>query len=371
MERYHYRKKHINMSQTNQKSKIKNQKSDKPLIIPVFIPGIGCPHQCIFCNQPLITEKQAVLPDSSEIGSIIRHYLQFKGQRKTVELAFFGGNFLGLPADTVLSLLNIISPYVQQNIIHSIRFSTRPDNITQQTLSLLNSCSDSAPVSTIEIGVQSMNDAVLKTARRGHTSRDTINAIDMLKKTSMKIGVQLMVGLPGDNEESLIEGTKQIAALSPDFARIYPLLVFHGTPLATWYREGRYSPPDLSEAVHMVKKMVKIFNFYGVEIIRMGLQASDTMADPSMNMAGPWHPAFGHLVRSEIFYDMLCEKLDQYPHCQAIVKLQIYPGTVSVLMGDRKINMQKLKLRYPDYIFQICTDESVPAHDFYLTMNIP
>jgi histone acetyltransferase (RNA polymerase elongator complex component) len=345
---------------------------NKPLIIPIFIPSIGCPHQCIFCNQPLITEKKAVIPDSSEIDSIISHYLQFKGQRKRVELAFFGGNFLGLPADTVLSLLDIINPYVQQNIIHGIRFSTRPDTITQQSLSLLKPY----PVSVVEIGVQSMNDAVLRTVKRGHTAKDTFDAIKLLKKTSMKIGVQLMVGLPGDNENSLMATTKELTALSPDFVRIYPLLVFKGTPLAQWYKAGRYSPLDLPEAVRLVKEMVKIFHPTDIEVIRMGLQASDTMEDPSMNMAGPWHPAFGHLVRSEIFYDMLCAKLDQYPdqnpdqhsNSGALLKLRVNPRSISVLMGDRKNNMKKLRIRYPAYHFQINTDETVPVQDIKIEL---
>ena len=338
---------------SNQKSKIKNQKSDKPLIIPVFIPSIGCPHQCVFCNQPLITEKKAVLPDSFEIDSIINHYLKFTGQRKRVELAFFGGNFLGLPSDTVLSLLDIVHPYVQQNVIHAIRFSTRPDTITLQNLALI----ESYPVSVVEIGVQSMNDEVLKAAQRGHTSRDTIKAIELLKAGSMKIGVQLMVGLPGDNENSLLAGTKKLRDLSPDFVRIYPLLVFKGTPLARWYREGRYSPLDLAEAVRLVKEMVKIFDSADIAVIRMGLQASDTMEDPSMTLAGPWHPAFGHLVRSEIFYDMLCEKLDNCPASQGLIKITVNPKSVSLLMGNRKSNMERLKLRYPAYRFQVCTDE--------------
>ena len=363
-----HRKAHV---KTNQKSKItiKKQKTDKPLIIPVFIPGIACPHQCVFCNQPIITEKEAVIPDHTEIDAIISHYMKFKGTRKRVECAFFGGNFLGLPDNAILSLLDIIKAYVNEKIIHGIRFSTRPDTITKNKLSLI----EPYPVSTVEIGVQSMNDKVLKISKRGHTAQDIINALELLKtlpvktlpvKTPpLKTGIQLMVGLPGDDEESLIKSTKTIAEFSPDFARIYPVLVFKGTVLAHWYKQGRYSPTKLSEAVRLVKEMVKILSSANIEIIRTGLQATDTMEDPSLNLAGPWHPAFGHLVRSEIFYDMLCEKLDQYPAGPADIELAINPVSLPVLIGDRKSNMQKLKTRYPDYNFKIFKDETVAVQE--------
>ncbi|MBU8909682.1 MAG: radical SAM protein, partial [Desulfobacterales bacterium] len=250
----------------------------KPLVIPVFIPHSGCPHQCAFCNQTIITSQKSRVPDKTVIHQIVKQYLHYKGNREQVELAFFGGNFLGLARETIIQLLDLIQPYIQEKKIDGIRFSTRPDTITQQMLDLIMQYN----ISAVELGVQSMNDEVLSKSRRGHTGMDTIKAIHLLKEYPFKIGIQVMVGLPGDNEESLFESTKKAAQLAPDFARIYPLMVLKGSLMEQWYSKGRYHPLSLDETVRLVKKMVQIFKAANVDVIRMGLQASDIMEDESM-----------------------------------------------------------------------------------------
>ena len=331
----------------------------KPLVIPVFIPHSGCPHQCAFCNQVIITSQPSSLPDKTAIHQIVTQYLQYKGTRKQVELAFFGGNFLGLAHETILQLLDLIQPYIHTKKIDGIRFSTRPDTICQQTLDLLKSY----PVSAIELGVQSMNDAILLSAKRGHTSQDTIDAIHLLKEYSFKIGVQVMVGLPGDYEASLLESTKKVIQLSPDFARIYPLMVLKGSLMEQWYSQGRYHPLSLDEAVRLVKRMYRIFKAAKVDVIRMGLQASDMMEDDSMVLAGPWHPAFGQLVCSELFYDRVCNTIDQSPDLLTSEKLvvTVHPKSESRLRGDKNINLKRLGERYPSLKFLIHLDATVSA----------
>ncbi|MCP3871878.1 MAG: radical SAM protein, partial [Desulfobacteraceae bacterium] len=205
-------------------------KALKPLIIPVFIPHSGCPHQCAFCNQRIITNQQGKLPDKKAIHHIISEYYQYKGKREKVELAFFGGNFLGLANDDIIRMLEYIQPFIKNKKIDGIRFSTRPDTINDESIDLIKPYT----ISAIELGVQSMNDDVLLKSKRGHTCQDTINAIHMLKECSFRIGVQVMVGLPGDNDSSLVEGTKHLVQLMPDFARIYPLMVLKGSLLEQW-----------------------------------------------------------------------------------------------------------------------------------------
>jgi histone acetyltransferase (RNA polymerase elongator complex component) len=334
---------------------------EKPLIIPIFIPHSGCPHQCAFCNQSIITQKSVPLPDPFEIEEVVDRYLKYKGRRENVEIAFFGGNFLGLNPETLISLLDYTKPYILDNKIHGIRFSTRPDTITKETLELIKPY----PISAVEIGVQSMNDEVLFTSKRGHESHDTTNAISLLKQLPVKIGVQVMVGLPGDSEDSLMESTKKIAGLSPDFARIYPLMVLKGSMMGKWYTEGRYQPLSLSEAVRLVKEMYGIFRSAGVDVIRMGLQASEMMEDPSMVLAGPWHPAFGHLVFSEILYDTACEKIDKDPgllNSNALM-LMVHPRALPRLRGEKNCNIKKLEIKYPRHEFIIRTDETLSMNE--------
>jgi len=332
----------------------------KPLIIPVFIPHSGCPHQCAFCNQSIITNQESKLPDEISIRSIITQYYQYKGRREKVELAFFGGNFLGLPQETIICLLDLIQPYIHTKKIDGIRFSTRPDTITIQALDLIKPYN----ISAIELGVQSMNDEVLLKSKRGHTGMDTVNAIDLLKEYLFKIGVQVMVGLPYDSGNSLFQSTKQLAQLAPDFARIYPLMVLKNSLMEQWYKKGGYQPLSLEESIRLVKGVYQIFKAGNVDVIRMGLQASDIMEDDSMALAGPWHPAFGHLVFSELLFDTVCNKIDQC-RGRGLLKskelvLMVHPKSESRLRGDKKVNLKKLNLRYPELNFSIRLDETIP-----------
>ena len=340
-----------------------------PLVIPVFIPHSGCPHQCAFCNQTIITSQKHCLPDPKEIDKIIEQYLGYKANRSRVELAFFGGNFLGLPDSEIVRLLEQLRPYIENHTIHGIRCSTRPDTITEQRLDLIATYG----ICLVELGVQSMNDAVLKQANRGHTRQDTRRAIELLKARNIQVGVQLMVGLPGDSEESLLASTRQVAALAPDVARIYPLMVLRGSPLAKWYQEGSYSPLGLDQSVDLVKEMLKILTRANVTVIRMGLQASEMMEDSSLVLAGPWHPAFGHLVLSALVYDQVreqvCKLLGPFDRSsfdrtsrknwETHILMGIHPRFESRLRGDKNSNLIKLKNAYPGISFSIQTDESL------------
>ena len=360
------------MDQNQDQNQDQAMKTIKPLVIPVFIPHSGCPHQCAFCNQTIITNQtittnqtiitnqRSRLPDKTVIHDIVTQYSRYKGRRKQVELAFFGGNFLGLDHANIIGLLDLVQPYIHAKKIDGIRFSTRPDTISPTTLDLLRPYT----ISAIELGVQSMNDVVLFNSKRGHTRMDTIRAIHLLKERAFKIGVQVMVGLPGDTEASLFESTKEVVELAPDFARIYPLMVLKGSLMAQWYNQGRYQPLSLEESVQLVKKMVHIFKSAAVNVIRMGLQASDIMEDKSMVLAGPWHPAFGHLVLSEILYDTVCHKIDQHPDVPKFrgLALNIHPKSESRLRGDKNANLKKMKQRYPGLDFFIRLNEEIPEN---------
>jgi histone acetyltransferase (RNA polymerase elongator complex component) len=330
----------------------------KPLVIPVFIPHSGCPHQCAFCNQATITGQIQALPDRAAILDRINQYLLYRGGRRQVELAFFGGSFLGLARDQVVRILNWAQAFVRDKKIDGIRFSTRPDTITRETVDLIKPYA----ISAVELGVQSMNDRVLARAGRGHTGQDTVTALELLKERQYRIGVQVMVGLPGDDETSLMDSTKKLVHLSPDFARIYPLMVLEGSRLADWYREGRYQPLSLDHSICLAKKMVLIFRAARVEVIRLGLQASDMMEDDSRVLAGPWHPAFGHLVFSGILYDHACEQIDACPGLAGSdnIVLRVHPRWESRLRGDRNMNMKKFERQYPGARISICLDEGIP-----------
>ena len=340
----------------------------RPLVIPFFIPHQGCPHLCVFCNQRLIaketSETQTFDNETQSLSDVIHTYLHFKKNRSRVELAFFGGNFLGLKTSRILTLLKAVQPWIRQGQIHGIRCSTRPDTITRQVLDLARPLG----LETVELGVQSMDDRVLALAERGHTSEDTRKALALLKENGLKTGVQVMVGLPGDNDFGAVRTAKELSELKPDLARIYPLLVLDGSRLAQWYRSGKYVPLTLDQAVDQTKKMVTIFNRAEVSVARIGLQATQMMDNAGQMIAGPWHPAFGHLVLSALMFDQACEQIgtvltDQEgigePGEKKSVLLQVHPRSLSRLQGDRKTNLDRLAQAYPGISFYIEQVESM------------
>lgn len=327
-----------------------------PLVIPYFIPHQGCPHHCVFCNQSVITGRQAP-GNLDEIDVLIQDYLSFKGERDRVEFAFFGGNFLGLPESRILELLGRVSPYMDQGVIQRIRCSTRPDTITRKILDLV------VPhgLDLVELGVQSMDNHVLERSGRGHTREQTLEAIRLLKTRGLKVGVQVMAGLPGDTMDTALDTARCLGGMSPDLARIYPLLVLAGSKLAHWYASGEYLPLTLDQAVEQTKRMLMVFNGAGVPVIRMGLQAGEMMDDPARMIAGPWHPAFGHLVYSALMFDRACESIDARVTAEYSGKLVlgVHPRSLSRLQGNKKANLGRLALRYPGLIISIVGDKAL------------
>ena len=332
--------------------------SAKPLIIPIFIPHAGCPHFCIFCNQRAITGSDASLPSAADIHSRVHEFLSFKRDtRAGVELSFYGGNFLGLPPKTIQTLLDQASGFARSGKIDGIRFSTRPDTVDEERLRLLGPY----PVSTVELGVQSMDDAVLRQAGRGHTAKDTVHAVRLLKQKNYRIGLQMMTGLPGDTDALCLNTARRIVALRPDFVRIYPTLVICGSRLAELYQEGRYAPQSIDDCISLLKPLVLLFQESGIRVIRMGLQAADGLNDPAIVLAGPYHPALGHLVYSKILLDAAIEKLSSGQTPGQTVTLTVHPRSLSRMQGLNKTNIELLKQRFHIQTLLLATDSSLDA----------
>lgn len=326
---------------------------DKPFIIPVFLPNAGCPHQCAFCNQTAITGERQKKISSEKLNSYINEFINHKGpQRKKIQISFYGGNFLGLKKDYVCSLLDEASKFVRQGRVDSLRFSTRPDTIDKDRLVIIKDY----PVSTIELGVQSMDDRVLAMARRGHTAVDTEKAVCLLKERNYEIGIQMMVGLPGDSDTGAFATGRRIAGLYPDFVRIYPTLVLDKSPLAGWYRKGEYTPLSLKKCVSLVKRLYLLFEEKNIIVIRMGLQASESLSKESTILAGPYHPAFGHLVFSEIFLDKALAAMELENPLRDRISIKVNPKNISRIRGLNNSNIEILKKRFNIKAIQIIPD---------------
>ena len=330
--------------------------TNRPFIIPVFLPHLGCPHQCIFCNQNAITGVKHSHFSPDKISNIVKSFLKYKKNRRgPVQIAFYGGNFLGLKKEYIKTLLLECTKFVIDKKVDTFRFSTRPDTINKAQLDIIENFS----VSTIEIGVQSMDNFVLAKAKRGHTAEDTIKAFELLKERNYITGAQMMVGLPFDDEKKVISTAQKIAALSPSFVRIYPTLVFADSALASWYRKGKYIPMSIEKCVSLVKKIYFIFTKKGIRVIRMGLQASSDLNEKTTLLAGPYHPAFGHMVLSEIFLDTVVSAIKKDKKIYGELLIKVHPQSVSRLQGLKNKNIEILKKKFDLKKIGIIKDEKI------------
>lgn len=269
--------------------------------IPVFIPELACPFQCIYCNQRKIS-GQIKVPEFNEITSTIEMYLgTIQTPGAIIELAFFGGNFTGLEPQVQEEYLSLVQPYIKGRKISGIRLSTRPDYITEENLQVLKKYH----VTTIELGAQSMDDTVLIKSKRGHTARDTEIASQLILKNGFKLGLQMMIGLPGDTLERAKHTAKSIIELGADNTRIYPALVIKGTEFEDMYHSGIYKPLSLESAVGWSKELLKIFEAGGVDVIKLGLHPSEGLLSGHDLIGGPFHQSFRELVLTEIWSDLL------------------------------------------------------------------
>ncbi len=331
----------------------------RPFIIPLFVPHMGCTHRCVFCNQRSITGHRGGRLSPQQVREGIARFLRFKGSRRSlVEVAFYGGNFLGLHTSYRNALLDEAQSFVKNGLVESIRFSTRPDTVTSTSLEFL----DPYAVRVVEVGAQSMDDEILGLSGRGHSAEDTRRAVQLLKSYRFRVGVQIMPGLPGDTAESILETGRRVVALNPDFVRIYPTVVVKGTVLEKWYHSGQFKPLTLRDAVSMTKKLYLLFEANDISVIRMGLQASDSLLEPGSVVAGPFHPAFGHLVHSEIFLDLAAQEIQKQKGAFKHVRLKANPQDIPKLIGQKKGNITRLCGRFHLEKIDVIADPTVPEN---------
>lgn len=317
--------------------------SKKHYIIPIFVPHEGCPFDCVFCNQKKITGIGTRIT-SDEVNNIIEKYIKTINihSNKEVEIAFFGGSFTGISKDKQNELLYVANKWYKKGYINDIRISTRPDYINKEILENLKKFN----VSIIELGVQSLDDEVLKKSNRGHLSKDVLYASKLIKDFGFKLGLQMMVGLPGDNAEKSIDTAKKIITCNPDFVRIYPTLVIKGTALEVMYLTGKYSPLTLNEAVNICKKLYKIFISNNIKIIRIGLQPTDNIMEGKDIIAGPFHPSFRQLVVSSLFRDKIVKVFSKFIKEINEVIFIAHPKNISFIVGNKKKNIIFFKDRF-------------------------
>lgn len=323
--------------------------------VAIFVPHAGCPHQCVFCDQRSISGHSSV-PTGEEVAAVLEEAAAGLGDHvRTAQVAFFGGSFTAIPRDEMIGLLAAAQPFVGPEGFAGIRISTRPDAIDEEVLALLADFG----VTAIELGAQSMDDAVLAASGRGHTAADVMSAARLIRQAGFSLGLQMMTGLPGDSDQGAVATATALADLAPDTIRIYPALVLAGTPLATALERGTYAPQTQEEAVALCARLLELFHSRGIAVIRLGLHDSPDLRQNVL--AGPHHPAFRELCEAQV---LLEKALPQLPEGGGSIRLRVAAGSVSKMAGQHRSNLLELSRR--GYRAGIREDETVP----YLAVQV-
>ena len=335
--------------------------SARASIIPVFVPHWGCPHACVFCNQRSITgqRKNATAEDVQQAIMTAAAFLP-KGEKR--QLAFYGGSFTAIPAKEQEALLEATQPYLARGEISSIRLSTRPDAIDEETLARLRRFG----VETVELGAQSMDEEVLRLAGRGHTAADVERASRLIREAGFSLVLQMMTGLPGDTPEKDLETARRLIACKPDGVRIYPTVIVRGTALYELWRAGKYREHTVEDAVEVCARLLPLFERAGIEVLRVGLNPTEELSGGEA-AAGAYHPALGELVRSRI-YRSRAEELLAGIAPGSRVTLTVGKGKTSQMTGQHRQNLDYLKARFA--LREIRVRENPAANGEIITVSV-
>ena len=303
--------------------------SARESIIPVFVPHLGCPHACVFCNQRRISGSERPATAEDVICAVEKAAaLPCPGAKR--QLAFYGGSFTAIPAEQQLSLLRAAKVELERGNIHSIRLSTRPDAIDDAILTRLTQYG----VETIELGAQSMDENVLRLSGRGHTAADVERAARLIKDRGFRLILQMMTGLPGATKESDLSTAEKLAALKPDGVRIYPTVIVRDTALYDLWQAGKYQEHTVEAAVETCARLLPVFEAADIPVIRLGLNPTEELSAGAA-VAGAYHPALGELVQSRLMLQKARRVLADVPP-QSAVTLAVARGKTSQMTGQHR-----------------------------------
>ncbi len=304
--------------------------------ISLFVPHMGCPHQCSFCNQKTISGSVKELTPE-DVTLTLNSALNDGIDPQNTEIAFFGGSFTAIPREYMVSLLEATKPFMDAGDFCGIRISTRPDAIDEEILGILKEYG----VTSIELGAQSTDEEVLLLNRRGHTRQDIINASGLIKSYGFSLGLQMMTGLLGDTDEKSLKTCDDIIAMKPDTVRIYPTITLDGTHLGELYKSGEYNPQALEDAVNLCGKLLRRFYDNNIKVIRLGLHSGGNVEEGYL--AGPYHPAFGELCQSAVYLDCALEEIEKCGLEKGNITLFVRSSEISKMTGQKGINKEKLR----------------------------
>ena len=301
--------------------------------ISLFVPHMGCPHQCSFCNQKTISGSVKQLTPEDVLNTL-KEAESHNNNPENTEIAFFGGSFTAIDRDYMVSLLEVAKPFVDKGAFCGIRISTRPDAIDEEVLNILKEYH----VTAIELGAQSTDEEVLRLNKRGHTREDIFKASQLIKANGFSLGLQMMTGLSGDTSRKSLKTADDIISIKPDTVRIYPTIVLEGTMLGEMYKKGEYKPQTTEEAVELCSILCQRFYKNNIKVIRLGLHSGGNVEEGYLS--GPYHPAFGELCESGVYLNIAKERLKEIK--KGKITIFVNPREISKMTGQKGSNKEKL-----------------------------
>lgn len=331
-------------------------------IIPIFIPHLGCPNDCVFCNQKKITARTQPLSGDSMVDLIEKYSKTISGRGiETVEVAFYGGSFTGIPMEQQREYLSVAKMFKDRGLIQKIHLSTRPDYIDDEILTHLKQYN----TDIIELGVQSFDEEVLQRSNRGHSRETVFEAARQIQDYGFELGLQLMIGLPGDTYEKSVQSAAEAVKIGPSIARLYPTVIIRDTDLYEMYLRGEYIPMSQEESIRTTKDMYQLLTGAGINVIRVGLKSTDLIQENG-EIAGGYHPAFRQLVESEIAKEQMEAQL--LPLLPSVSEVSFFCNdkSFSNMIGNRKTNRVYFEKKYPHVRFTFHVDTNLPNNSYLL-----
>lgn len=332
--------------------------------IPVFIPHLGCPNMCVFCNQRAISGVSSFLPESAK--NTIDEALATVSRETECEIAFFGGSFTGIDRALMTELLDLAQSYVRDGRVSGIRMSTRPDYIDEEIIAILKRYT----ISAVELGIQSFSENVLSACRRGHLPNRSRAAMTMLREAGFQTVGQMMIGLPNSTTEDEIECAREICRLGAYGTRIYPTIVFRDTELYDMMLRGAYTPLTLREAVERSAAVLEVFVSNDVKCLRIGLCESDNLHSTDTYAAGPNHPSIGELVSGELYFNRICALLDKRkPVDGKGITIFVPRGDMSMAVGQKRCNKIRIENKYNVKYIKFVEKDNFPRYNIEISEN--
>jgi histone acetyltransferase (RNA polymerase elongator complex component) len=190
--------------------------------------------------------------------------------------------------------------------------------------------------------------------------------VALLQDAGMEVGIQLMPGLPLETTCSFLRTVREVVALAPAFVRLYPVLVVEQAGLADMYRRGDYRPLSMNRAIALTSRAKEMLAAEAIRVVRIGLQPSPALE--SQLLAGPYHPAFGELVASRVWFKMIRPLLAACP-AHKRVTVGISPRDLSAVIGMKRLNIQRFeRLGFADRL-EIITDANMKRGTLVYAVN--